>query len=228
MNKAIILLSGGIDSAVLLALANRKRLDCITLSFNYGQRNAKEELNAAKALSVHYNAEHIQLTLAIPNRSHSSLINSELDVPKDRSIEEVYSSETPSTYVPGRNTLFLSYALSLAEAEKAESIYFGCMGEDNAYPDCRSEYVEAMQDVFSKALTYKGPKLETPLLPLSKEQILKEALSLKLPLEHTFSCYAPLLDGSPCELCDACQRRSEGFKQLGVEDPLLNLQPLLS
>jgi 7-cyano-7-deazaguanine synthase len=221
VSKGIVLLSGGLDSALLLALVHRKHSKVLCLSFNYGQRNKVQELYCAHRLAKHYSASHKELSIATGTFANSSLIEEDLKVPKNRSQKELNSVETPNTYVPARNTIFLSYALGQAEVWESDAVYLGCTGVDMAYPDCRQEYLDAMQMVYSTATAQKvKTQLLTPLIDHSKAQVLKDAFSLKVPLELTFSCYSPSSKGKHCWECDACQKRIEGFKEIKQKDPL--------
>jgi 7-cyano-7-deazaguanine synthase len=212
MMKAIVLLSGGIDSAVTLALALENGRECYAISFNYGQRHAVE-LKSAAAIAAHYGVKHKIIHIDPQTFANSSLV-SELEMPTHRSIEEIRNGGIVNTYVPARNTLFLSYALGQAEIWGAQEIYFGPNADDrNGFPDCRPAYVEAFQKMIDVATQQSvegaAPKLITPLIDLDKRQIVAAARRLGVPLDLTFSCYSPLPTGIACNACDACIIRLE-------------------
>lgn len=208
--RAIVLLSGGIDSAVNLAIAKNKGKECLALSFDYGQRHIVE-LQAAKALAQAYQTTHHIIRV-----DNSAFLDSALlkdgAVPQNRTKEAIAASGIPDTYVPARNTLFLAYALSQAEAFGAEEIYFGANADDlNPYPDCRPAFIEAFQQVCRTGTQHAGngayPKIVTPLLHLDKHSIIRLGIEMGVPLHLTHSCYAPAENGRPCRACDACALR---------------------
>lgn len=213
--KAVILLSGGVDSSVVLALAQEKGLDCLALSFDYGQRHVIE-LSAARSIAAHYNVPHHIITLANPAFAASTLVSTGKAIPTYRTHHEITNGGTPSTYVPGRNTLFLAFALSFAEVIGASEIHFGANVLDiRPYPDCRPEYFVAFQTLMNlatkQAVEGHAPKLMTPLQMMNKAEIIAEGMRIGVPLEMTFSCYSPVGKGTPCKHCDACILRQEGF-----------------
>jgi len=213
--KAIILMSGGIDSTVSLALALEKGLECIALSFDYGQRHWIE-LTSARAICKHYNVAHQIIKIDPKAFGMSSLVEIDSPMPKDRTIEEISGEGIPNTYVPARNTLFLSFALSQAEILNADEIHFGMNAHDiNAYPDCRPEYVKAFQDLVNVAtkqsLEKKPPQIITPLSAMTKAEIISEGYRLNTPIELTHSCYNPTNSNQQCGVCDACILRNDGF-----------------
>jgi 7-cyano-7-deazaguanine synthase len=211
--KAVVLFSSGLDSTTVLYYAMNKNFDCHCLIFNYGQKHSKEVKNAVKfaeRLGLHYNV----VKTSIP-WDKSSLINKNINVPEHKIIKKGF---VPSTYVPGRNTIFLSYAISYAETIKAEKIFLGINAVDfSSYPDCTPKYLKAMQYVM-KAL---GTKIEicAPIEKYSKGQIIKLGLKLKVPYEKTWSCYNGKY--KPCGKCDSCKLRAKGFKEAGIDDPAL-------
>lgn len=213
MKKAIVLLSGGLDSAVVLGIAKHLDRDCLALSFDYGQRH-KVELEAAKKIAAHYTTPHKLIVIDTKAFGNSSLV-SDIHVPKDRKAEDRQKG-TPNTYVPARNSLFLAFAMAQAELWQAEEIYIGANALDNAYPDCRQGFIEAFQGLLNiataQALAGNAPKLVAPLIAWNKAQIIAEGKKLNVPLEKTFSCYDPTRQGTPCNRCDACVLRAEGFK----------------
>lgn len=216
------LLSGGLDSSTCLALARRDGYACYALSFDYGQRH-KHELAAAARIAKIFNAEqHLVARLGLDVFGGSAL-TAEIDVPKSRSAFEM-STGIPVTYVPARNTIFLSYALAWAEVLGSSDIFIGVNALDySGYPDCRPEFIAAFQhmaNLATKAGVEGGARLRihTPLLRLSKADIVRLAKELYVPFAETHSCYDPAPDGRPCGQCDACLLRHKGFEEAGIED----------
>lgn len=221
---AVVLLSGGMDSATSLAVARRDEPGPLrTLTLSYGQRHVRE-LRAARALARHFSvSEALELTVPFAPLAPSA-ITGKGALPRDRSTRTM-GRGIPSTYVPGRNTVFLALALSLAESRRSEAIYLGINAVDySGYPDCRPEYLRAFQRLASLA-TARGvkehwtPRLVAPLLRLSKEEIVRLGERLQVPWEKTWSCYAG--EARPCGRCDACRLRALGFRKAGVADPLV-------
>lgn len=222
--KAICLLSGGLDSTTCLAWALREGWECYALSFDYGQRH-RVELEAAgriaKALGVN---EHriAKIDLRVFG---ASALTADIAVPKHESIAELEPG-IPITYVPARNTIFLSYALAWAEVLEASDIVIGVNAVDySGYPDCRPEFIhafEAMANLATKAGVEGRTRIQvhTPLIALSKAGIVKLAVELGVDVSLTHSCYDPSPDGRPCGLCDSCLLRRKGFEDAGMEDPL--------
>ena len=220
--KAVCLLSGGLDSSTCLALARREGFACYALSFDYGQRH-HFELEAAGRIAAHYRAVH-HLVLETPlDVFGGSALTADIAVPKARSAGEM-AHGIPITYVPARNTIFLSYALAWAEVLESSDIFIGVNALDySGYPDCRPEFIEAyerMANLATKAGVEGRTRLHihTPLLRLSKAQIVQLAQELQVPFALTHSCYDPGADGSPCGQCDACLLRRKGFEEAGIED----------
>lgn len=222
--KAVILLSGGLDSATCLALAVSEGYEAHSISFNYGQRH-QVELEAAEHLSktlgaTSHRVAHIDLGLF----GGSALTDSNLAVPKDRNEVEL-SAGVPITYVPARNTVFLSYALGLAEVTGAQDIFIGVNALDySGYPDCRPEFIEAyetMANLATKAATEDGKKLtiHAPLMRMTKAEIVTLGTKLGLDYSMTVSCYDPSEQGEACGHCDSCQLRRRGFEQASLTDP---------
>jgi 7-cyano-7-deazaguanine synthase len=216
--RAVILLSGGLDSATVLALARRDGRDCLALSIVYGQRHGVE-LEAAKrvadALGV---VEHIVHPLDLRVFGGSALTG-DIDVPKDA----VDAPGIPVTYVPARNTIFLSLALGYAEARDAKEIWIGVNALDfSGYPDCRPEFIEAFQQVIltgtRSGVEHGEPRLVAPLLHMTKADIIRTGTELGLDYGITHSCYDPI-DGKACGHCDSCLLRARGFTEAGVADP---------
>jgi len=219
---AVCLLSGGLDSSTCLALARREGYACYALSFDYGQRH-KLELEAAARIADHFGAaRHLVAKIGLDAFGGSAL-TANIAVPKARSTEEM-GHGIPITYVPARNTIFLSFALAWAEVLGSSDIFIGVNALDySGYPDCRPEYIEAyerMANLATKAGVegHRRLKIHTPLLKLSKAKIVELAHELRVPFGLTFSCYDPGPDGSACGQCDACLLRRKGFEEAGVED----------
>lgn len=205
---AVILLSGGIDSTVMLAYALSRGRQCHALSFDYGQRQHLE-LDRARDIAAHYNVPWRLLALPRWDESASALLSPTAPVPVDRDAAAIAGGGIPNTYVPARNTLFLAYALAYAEIIGATEIYFGGNADDTSpYPDCRPAFFAAFQHVAHLAtrqgVTGDGPLLRTPLMCLSKREVVTLGRKLQAPLHMTFSCYAPIEGITPCGRCDAC------------------------
>ncbi len=214
MPKAIVLLSGGLDSATTTAIAISDGYEPIALSFRYGQRHDRE-LQSAQVIAQHFKiAQHFTIEVNLAQWGGSALTDCEIDVP----IEGIQPDLIPITYVPGRNTVFIAIALSLAEAQNAEAIYLGINAVDySGYPDCRPEYLSAFQtlaQLSSKAgLEGNAPKLVAPLVLDSKTDIVKRALALGVPIEKTWSCYQG--GELPCGVCDSCRIRDRALIEAG-------------
>jgi len=220
--KAVCLLSGGLDSATCLALARRDGFACYALTFDYGQRH-RFELEAARRVAAALGAERHVLTRIGLDAFGGSALTADIAVPKARSLAEM-SEGIPVTYVPARNTIFLSFAVAWAEVLESANIFIGVNALDySGYPDCRPEYIEAYERMANLA-TKAGVegrtqlKIHTPLLRLTKAQIVSLAQHLKVPFGLTHSCYDPGPDGRPCGACDACLLRRKGFEEAGIED----------
>jgi 7-cyano-7-deazaguanine synthase len=222
MKRAVCLLSGGLDSSTCLALARREGYACFALSFDYGQRH-KHELDAAARIAAHFGAERHLVTRIGLDAFGGSALTDAIAVPKARSAAEM-SEGIPITYVPARNTIFLSFALAWAEVLESSDIFIGVNALDySGYPDCRPEYIEAYQGMANLA-TKAGVEgrtrltIHTPLIALSKAQIVQLGAELGVPFGLTRSCYDPAPDGAPCGQCDACLLRRKGFEEAGIED----------
>ena len=219
--KAVVLLSGGLDSTTVAAIARDQGYDVFGLSFRYGQRHAVEleaAARVAKSLGV---TEHLVMDMDLRKIGGSALTDS-IDVPKGRS-EEAKGNEIPVTYVPARNTIFLSYALAWAEVLNVWDIFIGVNAVDySGYPDCRPEYIaafEQMANLATKAGVTAGRriKIRTPIIKMSKAEIIKTGLELGVDYKLTHSCYDPAPDGKACGLCDSCLLRKKGFEEAGVK-----------
>jgi 7-cyano-7-deazaguanine synthase len=223
---AVVLLSGGLDSTTVLAIAKSQGFEVNALSFSYGQRHVWEleaARRVAKALGV---ADHktVQLDLRVFG---GSALTAEIDVPKGRVADEMVHG-IPITYVPARNTIFLSFALAWAEVLGSSDVFIGVNALDySGYPDCRLEFIEAFESMANLA-TKAGIegrqklKIHTPLIHLSKAEIIRRGIELGVDYGLTSSCYDPSANGEPCGQCDSCLLRQKGFRESGIEDPLLS------
>ena len=224
MKKAIVLLSGGLDSTTVLAAAVKKGFHIIALSFNYGQRH-NYEIECAKEIASSYDVLKHQIAKIDLGDIGGSALTDDIDVPKNRDAAEM-DSEIPITYVPARNTIFLSYALALAEVENTFHIFIGVNALDySGYPDCRPEYIESFQKMgrlATKSGVEKTEQLQihTPLIDLKKSEIIQLGIELGVDYSKTHSCYDPLGKDEPCGKCDACILRIKGFFDAGTSDPL--------
>lgn len=215
--KAILLLSGGLDSTVMLAHALSLGRDCYAITFNYGQRN-RVEIDAACEIAAHYHIFHRVIFIDPLTFDHSSLVTQK-KMPKNRSPSQIKKGGIPNTYVPARNALFLSYAMGQAEIFDAGEIYFGANALDHGpYPDCRPEFFAALQAMISlatkQAIEGSPPKLITPLVEWDKVQIIQHGRKLGAPLDLSFSCYDPSPKGKICKSCDACILRADAFQKV--------------
>jgi len=222
--RAVVLLSGGLDSATTLAIARAEGYECHALSFDYGQRHVCE-LESAKKVAAALGAVQL-LTLRLDLRTiGGSALTADIDVPKGRS-DEAMSTGIPVTYVPARNTIFLSHALAWAEVLGAQDVFIGVNALDySGYPDCRPEFTEAFEKLANLA-TQAGVegksrfRVHIPLIELSKAQIVARAYELNVDLSLTWSCYVPEPDGRACGLCDSCLLRKKGFAEARLADPV--------
>lgn len=230
-NKAVVLLSGGLDSTTVLAIARAQDYELYALSFRYGQRHLVELESAKKVAEQMSVTEHVVAEIDLRLFGGSAL-TAEIEVPKHDSVDDLGSS-IPITYVPARNTIFLSFALAWAEVLGASDIFIGVNALDySGYPDCRPEYIEAferMSDLATKAGVEGQQKLKihTPLIEMTKAQIVQHGIALGVDYALTSSCYAPDEKGHSCGACDSCLLRAKGFAEAGIADPLLNSEPSL-
>jgi len=221
--SAVILLSGGLDSATCLAMAKSRGFRTLAISFRYGQRHSIE-LAAASQVARSLGADRHQIVDIDLRAFGGSALTADIAVPKNRS-EEAMTDGVPITYVPARNTVFLSFALALAEVEQADDIFIGVNAVDySGYPDCRPEFIkafEAMANLATKASVVDGRKLtiHAPLIDMTKAEIIRTGLKLGVDYGLTLSCYDPAEDGASCGHCDSCQLRRKGFAEAGVTDP---------
>ncbi|HYM47132.1 MAG TPA: 7-cyano-7-deazaguanine synthase QueC [Burkholderiaceae bacterium] len=218
--KAVVLLSGGLDSATTLAIARTLGFRCYTLSFDYGQRHRIELEAAERVAQALGSADHRLVRLDLSWMGGSALTDSSIPVP-DRP-----TSGIPITYVPARNTVFLSMALGWAEVQGAQDIFIGANAVDySGYPDCRPEYMaafELMGNLATRAAVEgQSLRLHTPLLQLRKKEIIRRGLDLGVDYALTISCYAPTPEGHACGVCDSCRLRAAGFRDAGVTDPTI-------
>ena len=218
--KAVVLLSGGLDSTTVLAIAQSQGFECHTMSFDYGQRH-KSELIAAQQVAKAFAAKtHRVISVDMRNIGGSALTDETIAVP----VDGVAENEIPITYVPARNTVFLSYALALAEVVQAQDIFIGVNAVDySGYPDCRPEFISAFETMANLATKagVEGNKLsvQAPLMKLSKAEIIRLGVSLGVDYGITTSCYQADEKGRACGVCDSCRLRKQGFAEAGVEDP---------
>ena len=218
--RAVILSSGGLDSTTAIAIAQSEGFECYSISFDYGQRHRTELKAADRVAELMGVVEHKVVSLDLRSIGGSALTDDSIDVPEDGSAETVI----PVTYVPARNTVFLSIALGWAEVLDAKAIYIGVNAVDySGYPDCRPEYIEAYQKMANLATKagVEGDVLEikTPLVHLTKAEIIQKGLSLGVDYSQTVSCYQANENGEACGKCDSCRLRRKGFEDAGVDDP---------
>lgn len=220
--RAVVLLSGGMDSATALAIAKADGFDIIALTIDYGQRH-RREVEAARKVAKHFGVkDHRIVALDLTAIGGSALTDKAIRVPEQRRIEEI-GQGIPVTYVPARNTIFLSYAVGLAEATGSKAIYIAANSLDySGYPDCRPEFYRAFQEV-ARLGTKRGVEghtieIRTPLIQMSKAEIVRRGEELGVPWALTWSCYRG--EEKACGMCDSCQLRLKGFREAGVKDPV--------
>ena len=221
--KAVVLLSGGLDSTTTLAIAANKGYACYAITFRYGQRH-KTELECARKIAAHFGVRDHVIANIDSCAFGGSALTDDIDVPKNRDESEI-SDGIPVTYVPARNTIFLSFALAMAESLDIRDIFIGVNAIDySGYPDCRPEYIAAFQNMANLA-TKAGVEgdaftIHTPLIDLTKVEIIKRGLELGVDYAMTCTCYDPDIEGRACGRCDACLLRLQGFAQNGMKDPV--------
>ena len=219
MSKAVILLSGGLDSTTVLAIAKSQGYDCYALSFDYGQKQ-RSELESSISIAKKSNViEHRIMKISLSDIGGSALTDQSIDVPKYSDSDEI-----PITYVPARNTIFLSFALAWAEVVDCQTIFIGVNALDySGYPDCRPEFIEAFENMANLATkqSVEGDRIQikTPLISMTKAEIIKKGLGLGVDYSETTSCYDANTLGEACGECDACVLRKIGFKNANVQDP---------
>jgi len=222
--KAVVLLSGGLDSTTVLAVANASGYECYALSFSYGQRHSWE-LESARKIAANSGVKDHRIAQIDLRAFGGSALTADISVPKGRSLEEM-SEKIPVTYVPARNTIFLSFALAWAEVLGSSDIFIGVNALDySGYPDCRPEFIEAFERLANLATKAgvegrQNLKIHTPLISLSKAEIVRKGLELGVDYGLTSSCYDPSPTGQPCGECDSCLLRQKGFVENGLTDPL--------
>jgi 7-cyano-7-deazaguanine synthase len=223
--RAVILLSGGLDSATTLAIAQSEGFECYALTFQYGQRH-KREIEAAKKIADSLGAaEHRIIDIDLAGFGGSALTDSAIEVPKDRADLGKYD-QIPPTYVPARNTIFLSYALAWAEVLGAFDIFIGVNSTDySGYPDCRAEFIAAFEKTANlataAAVEHKDRyKIHTPIIDMTKAKIILSGTKLGVDFSLTHSCYDPDQQGRSCGRCDSCKLRLKGFAEAGIKDPI--------
>ncbi|RDX36415.1 7-cyano-7-deazaguanine synthase QueC [Kangiella sp. HD9-110m-PIT-SAG07] len=222
--RAVILFSGGLDSTTALAIAKERGFECYTMSFNYGQRTVAE-LKAAKNISAHFGAKkHIEVNLDMSEIGGSALTDHSIDVPTGEAIAA--EEAIPVTYVPARNTVFLSIALGWAEVLEAHHIFLGVNAVDySGYPDCRPEFIQSFEDMANLATKagVEGRKvhIESPLIDMTKAEIIARGIQLGVDYQTTVSCYKADDAGRACGECDSCMLRKQGFETQGFTDPTL-------
>ncbi|MBF0209868.1 MAG: 7-cyano-7-deazaguanine synthase QueC [Desulfamplus sp.] len=224
--RAVVLSSGGIDSTTAMAIAKSEGFDIYSLSFRYGQRHYTELAAAQKVAEFFSVKKHLIVNIDLRSFGGSALTDL-IDVPKHQSVDELSKEEIPITYVPARNTIFLSYAVAWAEVVKAENIFIGVTAVDySGYPDCRPEYIAAYEKMANLA-TKTGVtgevllKIRTPLIDMSKSEIILKGAELGVDYSLTLSCYDPDTQGRSCGRCDSCLHRIKGFKDAGMADPTI-------
>ncbi len=227
MKKGLILLSGGLDSATALAIGKEQGFRFYALSFDYGQRHSIEIEASEKVAEFSGVIEHKVFQLDLSQFGGSSLTDASIPIPESTDNNSIGRS-IPSTYVPARNTIFLSIALGWAEVLQVSDIFIGANSIDySGYPDCRPEYIKAFEDMANLAtkagIEGKGFSIHTPLITLSKAEIISEGVRLGVDYSITTSCYNPCETGAPCGKCESCKLREEGFKKAGLHDPRLSL-----
>jgi 7-cyano-7-deazaguanine synthase len=222
MKRAVVLLSGGLDSTITLAMAAAEGYDIYALSLDYGQRHEKE-LACAKKVADHYNVrEHKVLYIDLPQIGGSALTDLRMAVPQKRGPTQI-GDDIPITYVPARNMIMLSFAVAYAEVVGADAVFIGANALDySGYPDCRPEFLKAFQDVArlgtKRGVEGRPVEIIYPLVSMTKAEIVKEGTRLNAPLHLTWSCYQGL--EKACGRCDSCTLRLKGFREAGIEDPL--------
>jgi 7-cyano-7-deazaguanine synthase len=229
MKPAIVLLSGGVDSTTAMAIAKAEGFEVHALSFDYGQKHGVELESARRNAKKYDVKKHLIISFDMRDIGRSAL-TSDMEVPKERLNKDAEINVIPVTYVPARNTIFLSFALAWAETINSEDIFIGVNAVDySGYPDCRPEYIKAYEDMANLATkaSVEGRarfKIRTPLINLTKSEIIKKGTELGVDYSLTWSCYDPVPEHGqyvPCLRCDSCLLRARGFKEAGIKDPLI-------
>jgi 7-cyano-7-deazaguanine synthase len=223
--KAVVLLSGGLDSATTLAIASKEGFACYALTFSYGQRHTREIEAAKKIANSITTVEHRIIDIDLAQFGGSALTDSAIDVPKDRTNLESHI-QIPSTYVPARNTIFLSYGLAWSEVIRAFDIFIGVNTTDySGYPDCRDEFIKAFEKMANLATAAAVENkvqyhIHTPIIDMTKAEIILTGTKLGVDFSLTHSCYDPNQEGRSCGRCDSCRLRLKGFAEAGLNDPV--------
>ncbi|MAZ80581.1 MAG: 7-cyano-7-deazaguanine synthase QueC [Rickettsiales bacterium] len=227
--RAVILFSGGLDSTTILAIANSLNYECYLLSFDYGQRHKNELENASNIAQLYKVIDHKIITINLQVFGNSAL-TSDIEVPKHNNVQEINNKIVPITYVPARNTIFLSYALAYCEIISSYDIFIGANAIDySGYPDCRPEFIESFAKMANLATANSAQnnqkiKIHAPLINFDKSQIIKKGMNLGVDYSMTHSCYDPIIKNSKvisCKKCDSCLLRLKGFENAGLEDKIL-------
>jgi 7-cyano-7-deazaguanine synthase len=222
--KAVVLVSGGLDSATVLAIAKTEGYRIYAMTFRYGQRHQLEAESARRLVNAYKGEKHVLVDINLRTFGGSAL-TSDMEVPKGRSGKEIADGSVPMTYVPARNTIFLSYALAYAEVEKISEIFIGVNYVDySGYPDCRPEFIRAFEETANLATkaSVQGDlryRIVTPLMEMSKADIIRKGTELGVDYSLTLSCYDPSPEGKACGRCDSCILRRNGFSEAGIVDP---------
>jgi 7-cyano-7-deazaguanine synthase len=224
---AIVLLSGGLDSTTCLAIAQSEGFEVIALSFRYGQRHTNE-LECAAVIANAASVEHLIVDIDLAAFGGSALVDDSIEIPKHESVDELTADSVPVTYVPARNTIFLSFATAVAETRGAHDVFIGVNAVDySGYPDCRPEYVrsfEVMANLATKAgVESLDPensfRIHAPIIQMSKAEIIRLGAEMGINYSQTVSCYQANTNGEACGICESCQLRKTGFSQAGISDP---------
>jgi 7-cyano-7-deazaguanine synthase len=220
MPRAVVLLSGGLDSTTALAIARDRGFDCHALTVRYGQVHAVE-LEAARRAAAAFGAEHRIVELDLRPLAASALTRADIAIPKDRSLDEIGApGDVPATYVPARNTILMALALAWAETLGAHDLFVGVNVLDaSGYPDCRPEFIRAFEALAQVATRAGGFRVHAPLIAMTKAEIIRAGVALGVDYAATHSCYDPGADGGACGRCDACALRRKGFADAGIADP---------
>ncbi len=222
MKKSVVLLSGGLDSATVLAIALEKGFQPVAMSFDYGQRH-RIELQKSRLLATKYNVPHVIITIPLNVIGGSALTDSTIEVP-DTPTEKI-GGEIPVTYVPARNTIFLAIAAGYCEVNGIEDIFIGTNVMDySGYPDCRPAFIKAMETAITLGTRYADDErkftIHAPLSNMKKSEIIQKGIELGVDYSLTSTCYNPDENGNPCGICDSCKLRLRGFREAGIVDPL--------
>lgn len=225
LKKAVVLVSGGIDSATVLGIVANKQYEIYAISFNYLQRHSIELIKAKNLLQKYNVKEHKVINIDLRNFGASALTDDNIDIPSYSSTKDIKPNIIPITYVPARNIIFLSYALAFGEIHKAYDIFIGVHSSDGNYPDCRKNFIKSFEDManYGMACGYDGQSkfsIHAPLMDMTKTEIISIGLKLGVDYSSTISCYNPTDDGVSCGICMSCLFRQEAFKNNNINDPI--------